>query len=300
MAELIMLCGLPSSGKSTYADKLKEQGYIAHSSDELRKELFGSVEVQDKNNDLFEELHKRIKQDLCDGKNVVYDATNRNRKKRCNFLRELRRINCKKKAVVFATPYQDCVDSDKQREKAVGEKVIRNMYLTWETPWFGEGFDEIEVVQRNPISIQSAVLSMFNFNQDNPHHSLSLCAHCEKCAEYLEEITEDALLINAGCLHDIGKVHTKTYTNRKGEHTEYAHYWGHHNAGAYEILNIIPFEDVENTDKLLEMSVIVNFHMHPYLSWSQSERTVEKDKKILGDKLFNNIRLLHEADLFAH
>ena len=65
--KLFCLVGLPASGKSTYAKKLSEQ-YNAkiHSSDALREELFGDVDAisKDKNDILFEELHKRIKKDL--------------------------------------------------------------------------------------------------------------------------------------------------------------------------------------------------------------------------------------------
>lgn len=43
MVEFIMLVGLPGSGKSTYAEKLKEKGYIIHSSDAIREELTGDI-----------------------------------------------------------------------------------------------------------------------------------------------------------------------------------------------------------------------------------------------------------------
>jgi len=60
--KLIMMVGLPASGKSFVAEQLalKENATI-HSSDSLRKELFGDVNVQDKNGEVFQELHNRIK-----------------------------------------------------------------------------------------------------------------------------------------------------------------------------------------------------------------------------------------------
>ena len=36
MTEFIMLVGLPGSGKSTCAEKLKKEGYMIHSSDAIR------------------------------------------------------------------------------------------------------------------------------------------------------------------------------------------------------------------------------------------------------------------------
>ena len=48
MAKLIILCGLPGCGKSTYAENYKavddaifEGNTVIHSSDAIRKELFG-------------------------------------------------------------------------------------------------------------------------------------------------------------------------------------------------------------------------------------------------------------------
>ena len=61
MTKFIMLVGLPASGKSTYAERLKEKGYHIHSSDKIREELTGDVNSQDKNIDVFAELHKRVK-----------------------------------------------------------------------------------------------------------------------------------------------------------------------------------------------------------------------------------------------
>ena len=81
MNKLVMLVGLPGSGKSTYAGKLKKEGVIIHSSDRVREEL-GDVNDQSKNEEVFRILHKRIKDDLKSGKSVAYDATNLNRKRR--------------------------------------------------------------------------------------------------------------------------------------------------------------------------------------------------------------------------
>ena len=83
MSKLFMLCGLPASGKSTYAKELsKQENANLHSSDNMRKILFGDENVNDKNEEVFSMLHKQIKLDLIDNKNVVYDATNINYKRR--------------------------------------------------------------------------------------------------------------------------------------------------------------------------------------------------------------------------
>lgn len=89
----IMMVGLPYSGKSYYAEKLsKEYGAVAHSSDAIRAEILGDVQDQNNNGKVFEVLHRRVYDDLSNGKSVIYDATNINYKRRsieppiCDFI----------------------------------------------------------------------------------------------------------------------------------------------------------------------------------------------------------------------
>ena len=92
-----MVVGLPASGKSTYCKSISEK-YNAKifSSDELRVELFGSdddkVNTKENNQKVFDVLHKRIKESLKSGNDVIYDATNINSKRRTAFLNELKNI----------------------------------------------------------------------------------------------------------------------------------------------------------------------------------------------------------------
>ena len=111
MVEFIMLVGLPGCGKSSYAKKLKDEGYIIHSSDAIREELFGDVNSQKDNTKVFDVLHKRIKDDLTKGISCVYDATNMSMKRRKAFLDEISKISCSKKCVLFVVPIEVCKES---------------------------------------------------------------------------------------------------------------------------------------------------------------------------------------------
>ena len=58
-----MMVGLVGAGKSYKAQELSEEyNATIFSSDELRAELFGNVNDQSHNQELFVELHKRIKE----------------------------------------------------------------------------------------------------------------------------------------------------------------------------------------------------------------------------------------------
>ena len=73
MSTLIMMVGISGSGKSTKAQELsKLYKATIYSSDQLREELYGNVNDQTHNNEIFVELHKRIIQDLKNGISVIY------------------------------------------------------------------------------------------------------------------------------------------------------------------------------------------------------------------------------------
>ena len=116
---LIMMIGIAGSGKSTLSNQIQiaHNGEIVkptiHSSDAIRKELYGDENIEGDKEQIFKLLHCRIKQDLANGVDVVYDATNLNNRKRAGFLRELKHINCQKEAVCVLTPWGVCCRQNK-------------------------------------------------------------------------------------------------------------------------------------------------------------------------------------------
>lgn len=318
----IMMMGLSGSGKSTLASNLyiDENGNIdireepnatgdpvIHSSDNLRAELFGDVNNQKKNDELFIELHRRIKRDLAAGHNVIYDATNLNKKRRIAFLEELRRIHCVKYCLAVMTTFEDCKKNNAKRERHVPEDVIKRQFMNWQPPHYHEGFDNIWLVFPcsdgfNPdYYVHDANYdNMKKFNQDNSHHALSLGDHCfetfKSCRKWDEE---NSVLQTAAYLHDVGKLYTKTYVNAKGEKDGQAHYYQHECVGAYVaafILNSTGYPVNETLDAIN----MIFYHMRPYLAWKDSEKSMERDKKLIGEKMFNDVMLLHKADVAAH
>ena len=123
---MIMLVGLPASGKSYKAQELAQE-YNAEifSSDALREELFGDVNHQADNNKLFIELHRRIKACLKSGKSAIYDACNIAYKRSMAFIQELKNIPCEKICILMATPYEECLKRNAERERKVPEEVIK-------------------------------------------------------------------------------------------------------------------------------------------------------------------------------
>lgn len=313
---LIMLIGVPGSGKSTYAEDVlirSSKGYSKpniHSSDRLRGELFGSEAKQGDNNLLFTELHKRIKEDLMLGKDVIYDATNIKKKNRIQFLNELKKINCNPICVCVMATYKSCLEHNQNRERKVPEEVIHRMITNWQPPHYSEGFDKI-IFAYFPLTDEEKeyyTISKFfeianKFDQENKHHNLTLGEHCTKAATYIQNnnVCKDnfALLI-AAMLHDNGKLHTKTKTNAKGIEDGDCHYYQHNCRGAYEVLFYLLNTDSISDEEKIYISNLIYYHMCPYVEWKQSERVLKRDRELLGDRLYNDVLLLHDADIYAH
>ena len=315
MTTFIMMVGLVGSGKSTKAQKLAEE-YNAniYSSDAIREELSGDINNQDINDLVFKTLHKRVKEDLQNGKNCIYDATNISYKKRMAFLRELKNIPCAKICVLMATPYQECLKHNASRDRVVPEEVIERMYKNFNIPFFYEGWNQIIVDYGEkeyhgyygyPTSLMELTMG---FDQNNKHHTLSLGEHLRSTAHNLPcyhneefDIYEYALII-AAILHDGGKIFTKDFHNGKGEPTEDAHYFNHNNVGAYDSL-FYNDKMIGNNDSWvwLYISVLIMWHMQPYF-WEKdnNEKLHCKYRNLWGEELYQNIMKLHEADKKAH
>ena len=121
-----MIMGLPCSGKSTFAQKLAEEyNTNLHSSDAIREELTGDINNQEHNNEVFQTLHKRIKDDLRNGKSCIYDACNISYKQRMAFLSELKNIPCEKQCMLMATPYEWCIERSAKRESKVPSMLLK-------------------------------------------------------------------------------------------------------------------------------------------------------------------------------
>jgi uncharacterized domain HDIG len=301
-----MLVGLPASGKSEYAKNQNEFfGDIVISSDAMRLELYGDETNQDNNKELFELLHRRIKDELLKGNSVVYDATNINYKRRMAFLQELNNVECKKICIIFATPYDECLRRNKARKRVVPEEVIKRMMCEFWVPQYYEGWDKI-IIER---SEQRSLYDLFNFGnadsptplyqveQDNPHHGYTVGDHCFHCLKQIISIFPEPevelKLKRAALLHDIGKPFTKTYLNHRGEKTDIAHYYNHNNVGAYMSLNYGSLKHA------LKTSGYINWHMRLYNIDNSKNPQKAKDKfcSLVGEEFYNSLMLLHKADM---
>jgi predicted kinase len=299
----VMMCGIVGAGKSYWAEEISKMERLDNpvicSSDAIREELFGDINCQDNNEEVFKVLHSRVKDNLRNGKSVIYDACNINSKRRRAFLAELKNIPCAKGCVVIETPFAECCKRNEERDRVVPKNVIERMYKNWQTPYWFEGWDGIfELNTKKGVrnNVDRWVESNMGFEQHNSHHTMTLGEHCLAVAN---ELKEDPLLYYAGLVHDCGKPFTKSFVDSKGEISSEAHYYNHNYVGSYDSLFFRYPDGVQS----LDVSILVGLHMMPYF-WEKDEvngeKTKEKYRKLWGDELFNDVMKLHEADKRNH
>lgn len=305
---MTMMVGLPASGKSTYAQEIaKKSNAIVLSSDAIRWELFGDETDQDHNQKVFQELHKRTKEWLCAGRDVIYDATNISSKRRRAFLNELTKIDCIKNCVIIATPYEQCLENNRSRARQVPEWAIERMYRKWQTPHWFEGWDNIDIEywdNEYAVYPEEIVNSLMDFDQQNPHHTLTLGEHLFKtfrmCNLSSFDDAEAYVIMRAALMHDCGKPFTQTFKNAKGEPSEIAHYYNHEHVSAYESLFLLTIYE-EDIIETINISALVTWHMQPYFfEHNNNEKLHNKYKRIWGKEFYNMVMALHEADKAAH
>lgn len=133
--KLLVLKGLPASGKSTFAQTLVEQGWVRVNKDTIRldERLFPEgYNFKNKKHEkrVIAERDRLIRQALTEGKNAVVDDTNLNPihiKKLLQIAKEFN-VDFEVNDNFLQVPLQECIDRDKKREASVGESVIRKMF----------------------------------------------------------------------------------------------------------------------------------------------------------------------------
>ena len=302
-----MMIGVPGSGKSYEAATIaKELDAVIVASDDIREKHFAGTYSSAENVCVFQKVHKTIKQNLLQGKSVIFDATNLGSRKREHFLKnELRTIPCEKIGILMATPFSQCMKNNSNRSRKVPEEAIRRMYQNFQPPYYYEGFDAIQIV----LWQQADILSPWDFpdeymdySQDNPHHALSLGEHSKQAFQYVlneylmkQKINHPECAV-AALLHDCGKPLTKMFHDSKGNPTEEAHYYNHQNVGAY--VSLFYSAQVPHIDSLL-VSWLISKHMEPY-EWQKNPQI--RNERILhyGSDLVLMLDILHKADTIAH
>jgi predicted kinase len=141
---IVLLVGLPGSGKSTW---LASQGLAGLSSDRLRGMLADDETDQTIHDRVFLTLRYMLRQRLAIGRPVTYiDATNLTRQERAPYIGIGKSYGCAIEAVFFDVPLAVCLERNAGRNRVVPEEVMAKMALKLEPPAGSEGFSRVVVV----------------------------------------------------------------------------------------------------------------------------------------------------------
>lgn len=129
MPTLTVLCGLPGSGKSTFATECCNANpkLVVVSTDSIRKELYGDESVQGNHSVVFATAYKRTQSALAKGFDVVFDATSLYKRSWAFLESALQGIGHESACVVFDVPIEECKRRNLARDRVVPEEVIDAM-----------------------------------------------------------------------------------------------------------------------------------------------------------------------------
>ncbi len=140
MNHLIMMCGIPGCGKSTYGRKLVElhPDWEYVSRDEIRfTYVSDQAHYYDHEYEVYKEFCNRISMHLINGKTVIADATHLTKGSRWKLINNLDIKPDKVTVIVMMTSVQTCLERVKNREleiTRVPEQTILSMSHRYRKP----------------------------------------------------------------------------------------------------------------------------------------------------------------------
>lgn len=288
---LWVMVGLSGSGKSSVAKEIAEnnQNTIIVSSDSIREELTGDYGDMEHNEEVFKIFYKRIRETLENKHNVIADATNITMRSRRAIIENVKGIECRKIAYLIPKPFDQCKIDNLNRQHPVPEEVLDKQIRKFQIPFYEEGWDLIkrrDFLRDGEITILNISLKMKNFDQKNPHHTMSLLDHSDYTYKLFADKEYPMSFQLGAVLHDVGKLYCQTF-----DELGVAHYFDHNSIGSYLVLT--SFDAFYHYD-ILDACFLINYHMMPF-DWN-TEKSKERWKKRFGEYKYKMLLDFHECD----
>ena len=148
--QLIVMCGVPASGKSTVSSSLQEKtGYKLISRDKVREELGEFNYNKEGHAKVREAFHDKIRGALFNGESVIADATHLTKHSRASLIEIAKEFDCDCTAVCFDVDWETLNERNSKRtgKEKVPNEVLHNMYLDYQLPSDSEGFKKVHTIK---------------------------------------------------------------------------------------------------------------------------------------------------------
>lgn len=295
MNKLTIMFGLPGSGKDTYI-KDHHTDEVVLSSDNIRVELYG-YEDQSHNKEVFDVMKQRTAEAGIQGKNVIYNATNLNRKRRKTLASEMKKYFSTIEVVAIICPIDTIFERNEVRKERHLPKdrlleMMKGMQIPTKREYeydnisfiYSGNHDRLEILRLNDY---------FNYDQHNTFHSESLGNHIVRTSAYCCQNNDNMSFI-AAMYHDLAK----PIVQEEDENGQY-HYFGHPNISAYLFITDCANTDTDITPLMSDIALLIELHDYIFSFNNDKNKMIEKlSKKYigLGDEFFKSLSLLMDGD----
>lgn len=129
MNKIVLLAGIPGSGKTTLSQRLIDKGYVTINADQIREELWGDAAEQSNKEAVFQVFFERLEEGLRRGWDIVIDNTNINGRHREPIIERAKAAGYTDIQIwIIDTPLEVCLERNRLRARNVPEDIVENMY----------------------------------------------------------------------------------------------------------------------------------------------------------------------------
>lgn len=230
--KLLMLKGLPASGKSTYAKELESKGWARVNKDDIRKEFFPDYTFKDEKEVVYME-DAEIIAELREGNNVVVDDTNFAPKHQQRLEKIAKEEDADFEVLFIDTPLEECIKRNRKRANNVPMEAILNMYRKYIAPYreehvkYNDALDEAILVDIDG--------TLAHIDGDNPRSPYD-------ASRAMEDVLDDAVSVLASMCYQHG-YRVIILTGRHSGHLQVTKDWLAANGVEYDEIHCRDEED---------------------------------------------------------